>query len=151
MSAFSTLLRRLTALLRRSQIDRDLDEEMRLHVDLRARQLEADGLSHEASQTAARRRFGNARRLREESVESWGWRWLEQFVQDVRFAFRTLGRHPGYALTAIVTLGLGIGANTAIFSVLNGVVLKPLPYTNGERLVVIQQSIPGPRPGTSST
>jgi putative ABC transport system permease protein len=143
MSALSTLRRRLTALLRRSQIDRDLEEEMRLHVELRARQLEAAGLAPEASQTAARRRFGNLRRLREESVDSWGWRWLEQLAQDARFAGRTLLRHPGYALTAIVTLGLGIGANTAIFSVLNGVVLKPLPYTDGERLVVIGQSAPG--------
>jgi predicted permease len=131
------------ALFRRSRIDSDLDEEMRLHLELRQEQLQRDGLPADESRHAARRRFGSLLRMREEGMDSWGWRWLEQLGQDLRFAARTLVRNPGFALTAILTLALGIGANTAIFSVLNGVVLKPLPYANGDRLLIVRQSAPG--------
>jgi putative ABC transport system permease protein len=141
--ALTTLLRRLHALVHRSRLERDLEEEMRLHVDLRTEQLRGGGVTEGDARAAARRRFGSTLRLREEGADAWGWRWLEQLAQDVHFAARMLGRQPGFAATAIVTLGLGIGANTAIFSALNGVVLKPLPYTNGERLVIVRQSAAG--------
>jgi putative ABC transport system permease protein len=143
MPVLATILRRLRALVTRSRIDDDLADEMRLHIELREERLRLEGLSPADARHAARRRFGNTLRLREDGLDTWGWRWLEQLGQDLRFAARTLARNPGYALTAILTLALGIGANTAIFSALNGVVLKPLPYTNGERLVVIRQSAPG--------
>jgi len=143
MPVLATILRRLRALLTRSRIDDELGDEMRLHLELREHQLRQAGLSPVDAHYAARRRFGNTLSLREEGLDAWGWQWLDQLGQDLRFAVRTLAHNPGYALTAILTLALGIGANTAIFSALNGVVLKPLPYTNGERLVVIRQSAPG--------
>ncbi len=142
MNPAAGLLRRLRALFRQSQLDRDLEEEMRLHLELRAARLRQEGLSAQESQQAARRRFGSTLKLREDGVDAWGWRWLDQLLQDLRFATRTLVKNRGFALAAILTLALGIGANAAIFSVLNGVVLKPLPYTNGERLVLVRQAAP---------
>jgi predicted permease len=115
----------------------DLDDEMRLHVELRQRRLEADGLTPDAAYTAARRRFGNAAAMRETSVDAWGWRWLDDLAQDVRYAVRGFVRHPAFATTAVLSLALGIGANGAIFSVVNGLVLRPLPFVDPDRLVAI--------------
>src|SRR5688500_19033901 len=99
-----TLLRRLRALFTRPQIDSDLEEEMRLHMELRAARLQQEGLSAQESQQAARRRFGSTLKLREDGVDAWGWRWLEQLLQDLRFAVRTFVKNPGFALAAILTL-----------------------------------------------
>jgi predicted permease len=138
----TSLWRRLRA-LGRGSFDDELDDEMRLHMELRRERLEAQGTAPEEARAAARRQFGNTLRLREESRDSWGWRWLEHLAQDLRFGIRMALRNPGYAVAAILTLALGIGANTAVFSVLYGVALRPLPYTNGERLLLIRQSAPG--------
>ena len=137
MSFFSNLGRRLRMLTRRSHVDRGLDEEMRLHMDLRRDQLRAGGLSDDHASAAARRRFGNPVQLREESMDVWGWRWLEQLAQDLRFAVRTLRKSPGFAATVVLTLALATGATTSIFSVVNGVLLRPLPFTDPDRLVQI--------------
>jgi putative ABC transport system permease protein len=127
--------RQLLALARRSRVHDDVAEEMQLHLELRAQKLRWQGMTDAGARAAARRRFGNVLRLREEAADVWGWRWLEDLVQDLRFAARDLGRHKAFAATAIVTLALGIGANAAIFSVVNGVVLRPLPFAAPERLV----------------
>lgn len=137
MPVLATLGRRLRALLRRDALQRGLDEEMRLHMELRADRLQAAGLSPEEARSAARRRFGSALRMREESVEAWGWRWLEQLGQDVRFAARMLRKRPGFTVTVVVTLALATGATTSIFSIVNGVLLRPLPFADPERLVQI--------------
>ena len=137
MSVLSTLGRRLRALLRPDQLERGLDEEMRLHMDMRRDRLEAAGLSPYHAREAARRRFGNPLRIREESIDAWGWRWLEQLGQDVRFAARTLRKSPGFTATVVLTLALATGASTSIFSVVNGVLLRPLPFANPDRLVQI--------------
>src|SRR5688572_780999 len=110
---------------------------MRLHMELRSDRLQAEGLSPDEARTAARRRFGNSLRMREESVDAWGWRWLEQLGQDVRFAARTLRRSPGFTTTVVLTLVLATGATTGIFSVVNGVLLRPLPFAAPDRLVQI--------------
>src|SRR5688572_20389438 len=137
MSFLSNLARRLKALLRGARLEDGLDEEMRLHMELRRDQLRANGLSDDEATAAARRRFGNPLQRREDSVDVWGWRWLEQLSQDLRFAIRTLRRNPGFTATVVLTLTLATGATTSIFSVVNGVLLRPLPFADPDRLVQI--------------
>jgi predicted permease len=137
MSVFSTLGRRLRALIRGNEFDRGLADEMRLHMELRSERLEDAGLSPEQARAMARRRFGNPLLLRETSKDEWGWGWLEQVVQDVRFAARTLRKSPGFTATVVLTLALAAGASTSIFSVVNGVLLRPLPFDHPDRLVQI--------------
>jgi len=131
--------RRLRSLFHRSRLMRELDEEMALHLELRRERLET---STDDPALAARRRFGNVGRLREESVDAWGWRWLDQLAQDVRFGYRSLVRTPVFTATAIVTLALGIGATTAIFTLVNGVLLRSLPFADPHQLVQVYATDP---------
>ncbi|MGH9709650.1 MAG: ABC transporter permease, partial [Candidatus Acidiferrales bacterium] len=91
---------------------------------------------------AARKNFGNALAIREVSHDSWGWAWLEHLGQDLRFAFRMFAKNPGFTAVAILTLALGIGANTAIFSFVYGVLLQPLPYQDPSRIIVLNETNP---------
>ena len=142
--------------LRRSR-DRELDEELAFHLEMRARELMAKGLSPEAARAEARRQFGDLedarrychqvdtrleRRLRHREV-------LSELRQDLGFAVRALRRAPAYTLVAALTLALGIGANTAIFSVVRGILLRPLPFPAPDRLVMLASSFNG-TPTTSS-
>ncbi|HEV2183177.1 MAG TPA: ABC transporter permease [Candidatus Acidoferrales bacterium] len=136
------LARRLRMLFRRRQFDHDMDEEMRVHLELREKEYAQSGFSPEEAHMAARKNFGNALAIREVSHDSWGWAWLEHLAQDLRFAFRMFSKNPGFTAVAILTLALGIGANTAIFSVVYGVLLQPLPYTDASRLVVLNETTP---------
>jgi predicted permease len=137
------LVRRLRMLIRRREFDADLEEEMRLHLELRQQAEVESGLAADEARAAARRRFGNATYLKEESHIAWGWESLEKLGRDARYAVRTLRKSPGFAAVAVLTLALGIGANSAIFSVINGILFKPLPYQQPDELIDLNHTAPG--------
>jgi putative ABC transport system permease protein len=125
-------------LLRRRRIENDLAAEIQAHLDEKADALVEQGLSRESARLAARREFGNVTGTEERSRDVWRWLPVEDFLADLRFAVRQLRKAPGFALAGILTLALGIGANTAVFSVVNAVILRPLPYPASDRLVSVR-------------
>ena len=125
----------LTALFSRRRLYSDLSAEMQEHLDEKINELVASGLSREEATRAARREFGNATLLEERSREVWQWPSLESLFADVRFALRMLRKSRGFTAVAILTLALGIGASTAVFSLVDAVLLKPLPFPHAERIV----------------
>src|ERR1700722_14781911 len=137
MDWLKELGRRIGMLLHRRQFRSDLEEEMQLHLDLRQQQQAASGLSVEEALFAARRRFGNTTVLKERSHMTWGWSWLESLLQDVLYGVRAMLRSPGLTIVALLSLALGIGANTAIFTFMDAVMLRSLPVKNPSQLVVL--------------
>ncbi|MCM2275674.1 MAG: ABC transporter permease, partial [Candidatus Didemnitutus sp.] len=123
-------------------LEAEMAEEMRFHLDQRATDFAGDGLAAADARLAAQRKFGNTAALQERARDTFGWGALERMAQDLRFAARQLVRAPGFSVLAIITLGLGIGANSSMFSVLNGVLLKPLPYSELDRLEQIYRVSP---------
>jgi putative ABC transport system permease protein len=125
-------------LFRHGQFDAELEEEMRLHQELREQEQVERGVSPEEAHCAAQQRFGNELILREESRDMWGWRWLEQSGQDLRFASRNLLKDRGFILLAVFTLVLGMGASTVIFSVVDGALLHPFPYRDANDISIFR-------------
>jgi predicted permease len=133
----------LPDIFRRKKMYDDLAEELRLHLEERTEQFIAEGMSRQDAEAAARRAFGNPTLLEERSREVWQWPRLESIGTDLTLVFRRLKHSPGFATTVLLTLAIGIGANTAVFSVLNSVLFRPLPYPDPERLVALKLVAPG--------
>jgi putative ABC transport system permease protein len=121
----------------RTNRDAEVERELEAHLELESEEQQDSGLPPEEARYAARRAFGNTTLVREDVREIWNERWLEGFVRDLKYAARSLRKSPGFAAVAILTLALGIGANTAIFSAIDALVLRPLPFTDADQLVRI--------------
>jgi len=131
------LLRRMRMLVHRDRFQSELDEEMRLHLELREQQQREAGLHGTSAHREAQLRFGNPTVIRERSLTAWGWSWLESLAQDVGYGTRSLFRSPALTLVALLSLALGIGANTAIFSFMDAIMLRSLPVKDPGQLVLL--------------
>lgn len=133
------LWRRALVFLRASRFRDELEEEMQSHLAMKEEDLRRAGTRQDEARRAALVKFGNVGLLRERSFAAWGWTALEALLQDLHYALRQLRRAPGFALTAILTLALGIGANVVVLSVLNALILRPLDLPHAERMSSIVQ------------
>ena len=126
-------------LFRRRQQSVRLNDELAFHLDQQVKENIGRGMAPEEARYAALRTFGNPTQLRDEARSSWNWNWLEKFLRDMRYGARTLTRSPGFTLTAILVMALGIGATTSLFTIVRSVLLKPLPFRDPDSLVMVYE------------
>ena len=134
---------RLRSILRRRRVEQDLDDEIQYHLEQRVADLTAKGVGREEAWRAARREFGGIDLAKERCRDARGVPWVDTLRQDARYACRTLRHNPGFALVAALTLALGIGANSAVFSLVDGILLAPLPFPSSGQLVSVNATYPG--------
>ncbi len=130
-------MHRFRTLLRKKKIDTEMAEEMRLHVEHLTQRAIADGMSPDDARNAALRRFGGVAQFQEACRDERGWGWLEHFLRDLRFSLRMLGKKPGFTIAAVLTLALGVGFVTTMFTMVNGIAFRGLPFEEGDRIVSI--------------
>ena len=136
--------RRVLPYLARRQADADLREELRLHVELERERLRDTGVPDDEADLAARRKLGNAILIRERTRDVWGWRWLDDLGRDVRHALRGLRRNAAFTAAVVCVLAAGIGANSAMFGIVHGMLIRPLPYPDAGAIVEVGERFPGP-------
>jgi predicted permease len=151
MLILAEIWRRLKFLLGRRKFDRELEEEIQLHLDLKARASVVEGMTPREARRAALKEFGNPRLVGETSRDVWGWTGVECFFQDLRHGLRYFGRNPGFTAVVVVTFALGIGVNTAIFSVTNAVLLRRLPVRDPAGLAFVGSTETGTQSGWDDT
>jgi putative ABC transport system permease protein len=137
-----TLLSRIAGIFGRRRRDQELDDEVRFHLDMTAEKYQRGGMSADEALRAARREFGGVMQVKEAYRDQRGLPWMETLIQDARYGIRSLLHTPAFTLAALLTLALGIGANTAIFSVVDAVLLRPLPYPEPDRIVALMRRHP---------
>jgi putative ABC transport system permease protein len=144
MFALTQLRTRLVGLFGRRRIEEELVEELEYHIERETDRLVASGMDAELARAAARRSFGNLEVTRASARETWSWEWIDRLSADLRLALRSLRRAPGFSAVATLSLALGIGAATTLFSVVDAMDFRPLPYPNADRLVVFDSPTRGP-------
>src|SRR6516225_2369957 len=128
---------KMQMLFSRGEAGAHLSDELQFHLDQQMAENLAAGMNPEEARRAALRSFGNPTTLRDQTRETWSWRWLEHLLRDLHYGLRTLTRTPGFSVLAVLIMGLGIGANVALFTVVRSVLLRPLPFEDPERLVML--------------
>jgi predicted permease len=136
-------MRSISRVFRRQRRYDDLSVSIEEHIREKVEDLVENGMSHTEAEKTARREFGNVALIQQHSREEWQWAALESILADLKLTLRRLGKSPGFAATVILTLAIGIGANTAVFSVINSILIKPLPYPRSEQLVALWLNAPG--------
>jgi len=142
MEKLRIVVARLRGLFLRRSVEREMNEELRLHIEMRARENMRRGMTEEEARRAAERSFGNLARVKEACRDVKGGGVIETLLQDLRYGARTLFKNRGFIFVVILTLALATGANTAIFSVVDAVLLRPLPFGDPERLVALRETLP---------